>query len=190
MKLPGGAARVDQIRAWRAKRGCLAWIRAQNRKGCRFSPQMSFIRSYGYAQVRTQPGLVMDPGVTVSIMTEEGAQPTLEFGKRVYVGRHTFLCSFAPITIGDNTIIGAYSYIISANHRYDSRAIPIRDQGYTGAPIHIGEDVWIGTHVVILPGVRIGRGAIIAAGSLVNCDIPEYEIWGGMPVRFIKSRPI
>jgi acetyltransferase-like isoleucine patch superfamily enzyme len=95
-----------------------------------------------------------------------------------------------PITIGDNTLIGAYSYIVSANHRFESRAAPIRDQGYRGAPIEIGEDVWIGTHVVILPGVRIGKGAIIGAGSLVNRNIPEYEIWGGVPARFIKKRPL
>ncbi|MBV8731891.1 MAG: acyltransferase [Acidobacteriia bacterium] len=105
------------------------------------------------------------------------------------MGRHTYLGVYLPISIGDHTIIGAYSYIISANHCFESREIPIQDQGFQGAPITIGEDVWIGTHVVILPGVTIGKGAIIAAGSIVNRNVPAYQIWGGVPARFIKERP-
>ena len=188
-KFPNGEHWVEDIRVWRARRGFQAWVKYQNASDRRVSPRMKLIRSYGYANIHTQPGLIIDPDVTVSMMCEVGARPVLELGKRVYLGRHTFVSVFEPITVGDHTIIGAYCYIISANHRYDTRKIPIRDQGYTGAPIIIGEDVWIGTHVVILPGVTIGRGAIIAAGSLVNCNVPEYEVWGGMPARFLKSRP-
>ena len=57
--------------------------------------------------------------------------------------------------------------------------IAIKDQGFEGAPITIEDDVWLGTHVVVLPGVTIGRGAIVSAGSVVNRDIPAWEIWGG-----------
>jgi acetyltransferase-like isoleucine patch superfamily enzyme len=190
MKLPCGADWVQGIRAWRAQRGCRAWMKAQKANGCYFSPQASFLRNYGYTSVTSEPGLFIDPGVTIWISNDAGAQPELVFGKRVYVGRHTYLGVYLPIRIGDNTIIGAYSYIISANHRFDSRKLPIRDQGYAGAAIHIGEDVWIGTHVVILPGVKIGKGAIIAAGSVLNAEVPEYQIWGGMPAHFLKMRPV
>jgi acetyltransferase-like isoleucine patch superfamily enzyme len=189
-KFPHGDKWVEAIRAWRAERGCRAWIKVQNSNGCRFSPEMSFIRSYGYASVKTQPGLFIETGVTIWISNDKGAQPELVFGKRVCLNRHIYLGVYMPVTIGDNTIIGAYSYIISASHRFDSRKIPIRDQGYTGAPIQIGEDVWIGTHVVILPGVSIGKGAIIGAGSIVNRDVPEYQIWGGVPAQFLKTRPV
>ena len=54
--------------------------------------------------------------------------------------------------------------------------------------IEIGNDVWIGSDVIILGGVKIGDGAIIAAGAIVSKDIPPYEIWGGNPIRKIKSR--
>ncbi len=104
-------------------------------------------------------------------------EPRLNVGNRVFIGRGTYLGVHYPISLGDNTIVGAYSYIISANHRFDTRSMPIRDQGYSGAPVRVGDDVWIGTHVVILPGVTIGKGAIVGAGSIVNRDIPEYEIW-------------
>lgn len=55
-------------------------------------------------------------------------------------------------------------------------------------PPSIGHDVWIGAGVIILRGCNVGDGAIIAAGSVVTKDIPEYEVWGGVPARFIKKR--
>ena len=188
-KFPGGPRQVEKIIAWRARRGWLAWVSLQAKNDCRFVPHVHLLRHYGYNHIKCQPGLFIDRDATIWISNDEGAQPDLTFGKRVAIGRHTYLGVFMPLTIGDNTIIGAYSYIISANHRFESRNIPIRDQGYTGAPVEIGEDVWIGTHVVILPGVKIGKGAIIAAGSIVNHDVPDYQIWGGVPARFIKTRP-
>ena len=126
---------------------------------------------------------------TFWLSPDEGADLQLSINKRAFIGGNTYIGVFKPISIGSNTLIGAYSYIISANHDFKSRDIPIRDQGFTGAPIVIEDDVWIGTHVVVLPGVTIGEGAIIAAHSLVNKNIPPYEIWGGIPAKFIKKRP-
>jgi acetyltransferase-like isoleucine patch superfamily enzyme len=120
-----------------------------------------------------------DPGADLKFVMKNGA----------YIGRNTYIGVFKPISIGENTLIGANCYIISANHNYEQRDIPIKAQGFTGAPIEIEDDVWIGTHVVILPGVKIGKGAIIAAHSLVNQDVPTYEVWGGIPAKFLKHRP-
>lgn len=191
MKLPGGKQGVELFLERSAQRRFRAWHRSQNTHGCLISERINFTgRPDGYNWVKTDAELSVEPEVTFWISDDPGAHPQLNCGKRVFIGRHAYLGVYVPITIGDNTLIGAYSYIVSANHRFESRAAPIRDQGYRGAPIEIGEDVWIGTHVVILPGVRIGKGAIIGAGSLVNRNIPEYEIWGGVPARFIKKRPL
>ncbi len=131
----------------------------------------------------------IEKDITIWLASEKGATPELQVDKEVFVGRNSYIGVYDPISIGSHTVIGAYSYIISANHRFESREIPIRDQGFTGAPIVIEDDVWLGTHVVVLPGVTIGKGAIVAAGSVVNKDIPPYEIWGGMPAKFLKERP-
>ncbi|MEO6907026.1 MAG: acyltransferase [Abditibacteriaceae bacterium] len=104
-------------------------------------------------------------------------------------GRNTFIAVFQPIEIGCSTMIGAYTYIASNNHGFSHRDIPMHDQTWTGAPVIIKDDVWIGTHVIVLPGVTIGKGAIVAAGSIVNKDIPPYEIWEGAPAEFIKQCP-
>ena len=134
-------------------------------------------------------GCKIDRDFTLWLSPDDGADVKFVMKKRSYVGRNTYIGVFQPIYIGESSMIGAYSYIISANHNYEERDVPIRDQGYTGKAIVIEDDVWIGTHVVVLPGVTIGKGAIIAAHSLVNKDIPPYEVWGGVPIRFIKCRP-
>ena len=189
-KIPMGHFFIESIQSRKARRRFETWLGALKLQGSTIQRPIHFIgRAGGYTFVKTAAGIWIEPDVTIWISESEDAQPELKLGKGVYVGRHTYIGVHSPIEIGENTIIGAYSYIISANHRYESREIPIKNQGFQGAPIKIGEDVWIGTHVVILPGVKIGRGAIIGAGSVVTGDVPEYEIWGGVPARFIKSRP-
>jgi acetyltransferase-like isoleucine patch superfamily enzyme/glycosyltransferase involved in cell wall biosynthesis len=127
--------------------------------------------------------------LTIWISEYEGAEPKLTLKGSNYIGRNCFFGVHKPITIGQHVQIGAYSYIISANHNYASRKLPIYAQGFVGAEIIIEDEVWIGSHVVILPGVIVGRGAIIGAGSVVTRSIPEYEIWAGVPAKFIKCRP-
>jgi len=120
---------------------------------------------------------------------DKGANPIFKVKSNAYLGRNVYVGVFQPVEIGEFSQIGAYSYIVSGNHCYESRDIPIMKQGFVGASIVIEDDVWIGTHVVVLAGVTIGKGAIIAAHSLVNRNIPPYEVWGGIPARFIKNRP-
>jgi acetyltransferase-like isoleucine patch superfamily enzyme len=131
----------------------------------------------------------IDKNFSIWISNDKGADPRLVIKYKAYIARDVFIGVFQPVNIGQFTQIGAYSYILSGDHQYQRRDIPIREQGYKGAPVFIKDHVWIGTHVVILPGVTIGEGAIIAAHSLVNRDIPAYEVWGGIPAKFIKVRP-
>ena len=142
-----------------------------------------------FAFVSLGPASQIERDVTIWISHYQGATPKLDVGTNVFVGRNTYIGVHAPIRVGSQSMIGAYSYIISGSHIYTDRIRPMRDQGMTGDPVTLGEDVWIGTHVVVLPGVSIGRGAIIAAGSVVNRDVPDFEIWGGMPAKFLKQRP-
>lgn len=55
-------------------------------------------------------------------------------------------------------------------------------------PIHVGHHVWIGTGATILQGIKIGDGSVIAAGAVVTCDVPSYEVWGGVPAKKISNR--
>lgn len=94
----------------------------------------------------------------------------------------------AGITIGNGVRIGAHSLIIGSNHNFESIEIPIWQQGISSKGIFIEDDVWVGSNVTIIDGVRIGRGSIIAAGAVVTNDVPQSTIVGGVPARKLKDR--
>jgi len=113
----------------------------------------------------------------------------INIGKNSYIGKNTRLIAYgSSIKISENVLIAANCTLITRSHVYDSLDIPIKNQGYINSPIIIEDDVWIGTNSIILKGVKIGKGAIIAANSVVNKDIEPYTIVGGSPAKFIKSR--
>lgn len=91
--------------------------------------------------------------------------------------------------IGDNVMMGDNCTIITRDHRHDRTDIPMVQQGFEEEqPVIIGNDVWIGERVTILPGVHIGDGCILAAGAVVTRSIPPYSIAAGVPAKVIKSR--
>ena len=102
-------------------------------------------------------------------------------GSNSHIGKYT--------TIGDDVMMGPNVTIITRNHQYQDTTIPMRLQGYQEyKPVIIEDDVWIGREVIILPGVHIGKGSIIAAGSIVTKNVDSYSIVGGNPARIIKRR--
>jgi acetyltransferase-like isoleucine patch superfamily enzyme len=134
------------------------------------------------------PGSFVERDCTIWCAAEADSEPSLTAGANVFVGRNTYLGVWKHISIGDNALIGAYCYIISGNHRFSRPDLPVRMQGYEGEPITIGRNVWLGAHVIVLPGVTIGDNAVVGAGSVVTNSMPEAEIWAGVPARRIRSR--
>jgi acetyltransferase-like isoleucine patch superfamily enzyme len=138
------------------------------------------------------------------------------FGDRVTVGRFASVRPSGlyggeigeGLIVGDNSNIGAYGYIGCAglirigsnvmlsprvslyaeNHNFDDMSRPMKEQGVTREPIVIEDDCWIASHAVVLAGVTIGRGSIVAAGSVVTKDVPPFSIVAGSPARVIRSR--
>jgi acetyltransferase-like isoleucine patch superfamily enzyme len=112
----------------------------------------------------------------------------VEIGDTVAINSFTMIVAFAKITIGNDVLIGPYVLIHSGNHRFADPEAKIREQGHDLAPIDIEDGVWIGGHAVILPGTRIGRGAIVAAGAVVTKDVEPYTIVAGVPAKKIGER--
>lgn len=112
-----------------------------------------------------------------------------DFGKNIRTGKNVFInsgCCFQDqggLSIGDGTLIGHQVVLATLNH--DSA--PEKRGDMKPAPIKIGENVWIGSHATVLPGVRIGRNAIIAAGAVVTKDVPENTIAAGIPAVPVKT---
>ena len=121
--------------------------------------------------------------------------PKVQFGSgtRVAVGSNCNLSErmwvIGDLTLGDDVMIGPEVVFISYNHAYDDLDVPMRAQGATESkPIVVGNDVWIGMRALIMPGVRLGNHSIVAAGSVVTKDVPEWGIVGGNPAKLIKFR--
>jgi len=92
------------------------------------------------------------------------------------------------IVLGDNTIIGPNTVLRASNHKYELLDTPVRDQGHAPGNIIIGQNVWLGANVVILPDVTIGDNVIVGAGSVVTKDIEDDLIVAGVPAIKINKR--
>ena len=127
-------------------------------------------------------------------------------GKKLYCGgktvlsKNTYLGDYVcfngceihgagKVTIGNNFHSGVELLIITQNHNYDSGSeIPYASDDYVYKDVTIGDFVWIGSRVMILPGTKIGKGAIIQGGAVVHGEIPPYAIAGGNPAKVFKYR--
>jgi acetyltransferase-like isoleucine patch superfamily enzyme len=92
------------------------------------------------------------------------------------------------ITIGDKVAIGPNCVITSHGHSFDDGGRPMLEQPTIFKPVTIEDDVYIGSAAVVLPGVRIGRGAVVGAGAVVSRDVDEGSVVTGVPARVVKTR--
>ena len=106
----------------------------------------------------------------------------------VHVGQNCFIDGGGKVRIGKETLLGPNVAILSMDHQFDNPEVPIRFQGAVAKPIILDEDVWIAANVVILGGVTIGKGSVVAAGSVVTKDIPPYSIAVGTPAKVVGQR--
>jgi acetyltransferase-like isoleucine patch superfamily enzyme len=113
----------------------------------------------------------------------------IKIGDRCSINPYTIIYGVDKGTvIGNDVLIAGHCLIIPCNHIFGSIEKPINQQGYSSKGIVIEDNVWIAAGCQILDGVRIGSGAIIAAGSVVNKDVPPNAIVGGVPAKLIKMR--
>jgi acetyltransferase-like isoleucine patch superfamily enzyme len=120
-----------------------------------------------------------------------GVRSGLYIGDDTYIGEQNNLrAGGGVIRIGNKCLLSQAISVIASNHSIALRDVPIRDQPWdtTHVGVTIEDDVWIGCNAVLLPGVRVGRGAVVAAGSVVTRDVPDYTIVGGVPAKVLKQR--
>jgi len=125
-------------------------------------------------------------GQNLRVKHNADVSPFIEVGDNSELGQFSLI--HANVKIGSYVIMGPNVKIYTRNHNFESLDTPIALQGKSSKPTIIGDDVWIGANVVILPGVEVGNHAIIAAGSIVTKSVPDYAIIGGNPAKVIKMR--
>lgn len=112
-----------------------------------------------------------------------------DYGRNIHLGKHIFINSgvmltdLGGITIDDHALIGPGAMIISVNHPQS----PDKRRNLELTPVHICENAWIGARATILPGVTVGKNAIVAAGAVVTHDVKPNTIVAGVPARFLKT---
>jgi acetyltransferase-like isoleucine patch superfamily enzyme len=117
----------------------------------------------------------------------DGSQ-TLIIGDGTYIGRLVQINAWRSVAIGSNVLIADRVFISDADHNFTDTNIPIRLQGdsFIGA-VTLKDGCWIGIGAVILPGVTIGRNAVVAANAVVTKDVPDCVVVGGIPAKIIKQ---
>ncbi|HEV2034864.1 MAG TPA: acyltransferase [Candidatus Dormibacteraeota bacterium] len=118
--------------------------------------------------------------VRCELTTHEGGR--LEIGHQVFVNYGSSISAHKLVTIGNGCLIGQYTIIMDC----DYHSLGGADGHGEPRPIVIEEGVWLGARTIVLKGVRIGRGSVIAAGSVVTRDIPPGVVAGGVPARVIR----
>ena len=104
------------------------------------------------------------------------------------VGFNVEVFSAATVRVGKKVLIAAYTYLVGGDHLYDRVDVPVLEQGRTARGIDVGDNVWLGAHVVVADGVRIGRDAVVGAGAVVTSDVPEFHVAAGVPARVLRDR--
>ena len=113
----------------------------------------------------------------------------LDIKDNIYIGRDVQINAYQSVFIDSDVVIADRVYISDATHNYQDPEMPIINQGTSYEDkVEISSGSWIGINSVILPGVKIGKNAIIAANSVVSKDVPDYSIYGGVPAKLIKKQ--
>ncbi|CCB73132.1 putative sugar acetyltransferase [Streptantibioticus cattleyicolor NRRL 8057 = DSM 46488] len=126
--------------------------------------------------------------MTVGLMPgqEFGPDPVIRLGNGVVLGRGSHVIASQPVVFGDEVYCGPNVYVTTDNHSYDDPHQPIGKQWPRSAPVAIGSGSWLGTGAVILPGARLGRNVVVAAGSVVRGEVPDHAVVAGAPARIVR----
>ncbi len=111
----------------------------------------------------------------------------IETGENCWIGVDAVLgAGQGGIVLGDRVLIAPQAVLVCGDHDFERTDQSVTEQAYTGKPIRVGNDVWIGAHATVLGGVTIGERAVVAAGAVVNGDVEPFTVVGGVPARVLK----
>ena len=118
------------------------------------------------------------------------SQSLVSFGNGTEIGEHSTISSNNSIVFGNDVLTGPHIFIADHNHAYENPLLSVSKQGVKCNPtdkVVIGDGSWLGTNVVIVGNVHIGKHCVIGANSVVTKDIPDYSVAAGIPAKVIKK---
>lgn len=159
--------------------------------GAKIAPSVIIEQGQG-CQIRSGVGSSIGRGTLLIANSDGGLSGKLIIGKHSAINEfNNIRAAGGEIIIGDYCQIAQFCTLVASNHSIETEEYMIHAPWDTSkTSITIEDDVWIGANSLILPGVRIGRGAVVGAGSVVTKDIPPYAIYAGNPARLLRVRII
>jgi acetyltransferase-like isoleucine patch superfamily enzyme len=142
------------------------------------------IRAHGQSRIFIGDSSRIDRGVRLLAANKA----VIDIRKGVRIGLYTVLNGGDSISVGEKSLISGFVYLQTSMHRYLVKDIAVQDQHFDHAPVVLEEDTWLGTHVVVLPGVVIGKGSIVGSNAVVTKSIQPYEVVAGIPAKPINER--
>lgn len=115
-----------------------------------------------------------------------GSRPIVTIGDRCTIGRGSHIVGHHRIVIGDDVWTGPYVYVTDQNHSYADPDRPIGEQWPLNDTVEIGSGSWLGAGAIVLPGARLGRNVVVAAGSVVRGTIPDHCVVAGVPAKVVR----
>ncbi|MBG6176206.1 acetyltransferase-like isoleucine patch superfamily enzyme [Labrenzia sp. EL_208] len=153
---------------------------------------LKLINYYNYSHVAPRRKLTLGPNAAVSPNAVFANAERISAGRNFRIGARCHLWAgpeIGRIIIGDDVLFGPEVMLTAANYRINDGQ-PVTDQHMNEGSIIIGNDVWLGTRVIVLPGVEIGDGAIVGAGAVVTKSIPAMAIAVGSPAKVVGYREV
>jgi acetyltransferase-like isoleucine patch superfamily enzyme len=145
------------------------------------------VRLTGEGRIAVGPRAWIGPGSFLHVLDPDGAGVALEIGEGCSLAGDVTLAAAARVELGHHVLIARGVYVSDHSHAFGDTTRPIMHQGVDRvAPVVIGDGAWLGTNVVVCPGVRIGRNAVVGANAVVTSDVPDAAVVAGAPARVLR----
>jgi acetyltransferase-like isoleucine patch superfamily enzyme len=146
---------------------------------------------FGEGRIAVGEGTTIGPLASLSAGMPSQAHlrggPVISIGDRCMLGKGIGIVGHERIEIGNDIWTGHYIYITDQNHGYEELDAPIGTQMWKNEPVSIGDGSWIGHGAIVLPGSRIGKHVVVAAGAIVaGIEVPDYSVVAGVPARVVR----
>jgi acetyltransferase-like isoleucine patch superfamily enzyme len=179
-------------RKWRGyERGTLPWNRARIhlhalRQGAfiRWPVHGNVLEMFDEGRLELGENALLEPGVWLTAP----APGRIRIGAGSFLNIATMVAAHELVEIGEHCMLANGCFVTDANHRFDDPDKPVPWQGFTSkGPTRLGDNVWLGAHVVVTSGVTIGERCVVGANSVVTSDLPPYSIAAGTPARVLRT---
>jgi len=145
------------------------------------------VRLSGEQRIRIGSDVFVGAGSWLQVLPGDDREVALEIGDETSIAGGCVLSAARNVRLGRAVLLARNVYVSDHSHAFGDRTLPILAQGIDRiAPVEIADGAWLGENVVVCPGVRIGRGAVVGANSVVLADVPDHAVAVGAPARVLE----